>query len=81
MWDIIITRILGHALAHTIFKESPEDAAKRIAEEKRLLAEQQRQLEEKERKQRERVLRALPIVVLVLMVIGSILYLILHANK
>ncbi len=71
--DMLI-RVMGHALARTIFKESPEDAAKRIAEE-------QRQLAEKKRKEREDFLRALPFVVIFLMAIGFILYLIWQANK
>ena len=67
VWDIIITRIVGHALAKTIFKESPEDAAKRIAEEQEQLAEQKR-------KERERFLRELPLAILAIVIAGVVVY-------
>jgi cytoskeletal protein RodZ len=69
MWDIIITRIIGHVVAHRIFKESPEDAAKRIAEEQQQLAEQKR-------KERERFLRELPWFILVVVILGIVVYLV-----
>ena len=63
MWDYVICKLIGERLAKSRFKESPEDAAKMIAEEKRLL-------EEKKRKEREPLLSGLPILVIFLLVIG-----------
>jgi hypothetical protein len=60
VWDIIITRILGHAAARSIFREPPEDKAKRIAEEKR--------------KERERFLRELPWIILTLIIFAVVCY-------
>jgi len=74
MWDYVICKLIGEGLAKSLFKESPEDAAKRIAEEKRLL-------EEKKRKERKALLKGLPILAIFLLVIGFILYMIYQANK
>jgi hypothetical protein len=72
MWDIIITRILGHALAKTIFKESPEEKAKRIAEE-------QRQIAEAKRKEKERFLRELPWMILAVLIAVIFVYFVWRA--
>jgi cell division septal protein FtsQ len=67
MWDIIITRIVGHALARSIFKESPEEEARRIAEEQQKIAEAKR-------KERERFLRELPWMILAVVIAVVVVY-------
>jgi hypothetical protein len=62
MWDYVIAKIAGHALARSVFRESPEEKAKRIAEEKR--------------KERERFLRELPWMILVLALFAAACFLI-----
>ena len=69
VWGEILTRIAGHALARTLFKESPEDKAQRIAEEKRLL-------EEKKREENARLIRQIPIIIIFIAIASGIVYLV-----
>ena len=67
MWGELFTHVLGHALSRSIFKESPEARAARIAEEKRLEAERRR-------KERMQLIRGIPIIIVALLLAAGFLY-------
>jgi hypothetical protein len=70
MWGEIITYIVGHAASRSIFKESPEAKAARIAEEKR-----------KKREQFWKELLMVMVLLLFLSALGYGFYLYLKANN
>ncbi len=74
MWDYVICKVLGEGLVKSLFKESPEAAAKRIAEEKRLA-------EEKKRRERQEFIRGIPFLLFYIAVLAGILYAIWLYNK
>jgi hypothetical protein len=67
--DMLI-RVLGHGLARNLFKESADNAAQRIEEERI-----------KKRKEHQKLLRGIPTVLAFAAFCGFILYLIYLANK